>query len=144
MAYDLEEQEQLASLKAWWKDHGTKVLAIVAVYGVPETAAAAAPSLVPTLASTAAAALEALPELTGRQGRRVVPPTCGEAEAELAALTRLGGRLVATGEAEYPRLLAQVDAAPPRAPAAAEWRNGWQGRQGRRSLPRPGDRKSVV
>ena len=61
----------------------------------------------------AAAALEALPELTGRQGRRVVPPTCGEAEAELAALTRLGGRLVATGEAEYPRLLAQVDAAPP-------------------------------
>ncbi|MGT2477822.1 DNA-processing protein DprA [Methylobacterium oryzae CBMB20] len=61
----------------------------------------------------AAAALEALPDLTGRQGRRVVPPARGEAEAELAALTRLGGRLVATGEAEYPRLLTQADAAPP-------------------------------
>lgn len=61
----------------------------------------------------AAAALDALPELTGRQGRRIVPPTRAEAEAELAALTRLGGRLIATGEAEYPRLLTQVDAAPP-------------------------------
>jgi predicted negative regulator of RcsB-dependent stress response len=30
MAYDLEEQEQLASLKAWWQDNGTLVLAIVA------------------------------------------------------------------------------------------------------------------
>ena len=34
MAYDLEEQEQLASLKAWWKDHGTKVLAIVAAVAI--------------------------------------------------------------------------------------------------------------
>lgn len=25
MAYDLEEQEQLDTLKAWWKDHGNKV-----------------------------------------------------------------------------------------------------------------------
>ncbi|MGU3541611.1 DNA-processing protein DprA [Methylobacterium sp. A52T] len=61
----------------------------------------------------AAAALDALPELTGRQGRRIVPPTRAEAEAEIAALTRLDGRLIATGEAEYPRLLTQVDAAPP-------------------------------
>ena len=29
MAYDLEEQEQIATLKGWWKDNGTKVLAIV-------------------------------------------------------------------------------------------------------------------
>lgn len=29
MAYDLEEQEQLATLKAWWKDNGAKVVAIV-------------------------------------------------------------------------------------------------------------------
>jgi predicted negative regulator of RcsB-dependent stress response len=30
MAYDLEEQEQLASLKGWWKDNGTLVIASVA------------------------------------------------------------------------------------------------------------------
>ena len=29
--YDLEEQEQLAELKAWWKDNGNTVLAIVAL-----------------------------------------------------------------------------------------------------------------
>lgn len=31
MAYDLEEQEQLASLKAWWNDHGNLVLMVVIV-----------------------------------------------------------------------------------------------------------------
>ncbi|MBI3045802.1 MAG: tetratricopeptide repeat protein [Betaproteobacteria bacterium] len=30
MAYDLEEQEQIAVLKAWWKDHGNLVVAAVA------------------------------------------------------------------------------------------------------------------
>lgn len=29
MAYDLEEQEQLATLKAWWKDNGTLVVGAV-------------------------------------------------------------------------------------------------------------------
>jgi len=29
MAYDLEEQEQLAQLKAWWKDNGTSVLGLL-------------------------------------------------------------------------------------------------------------------
>ena len=29
MAYDLEEQEQLATLKAWWKDNGAKVVALL-------------------------------------------------------------------------------------------------------------------
>lgn len=29
MAYDLEEQEQLATLKAWWKDNGTKVIGLL-------------------------------------------------------------------------------------------------------------------
>jgi predicted negative regulator of RcsB-dependent stress response len=29
MAYDLEEQEQIATLKGWWKDNGTKVLSIL-------------------------------------------------------------------------------------------------------------------
>lgn len=31
MAYDLEEQEQLASFKGWWNDNGTKLLAMIAV-----------------------------------------------------------------------------------------------------------------
>ena len=29
MAYDLEEQEQIATLKAWWKDNGTLLLSLV-------------------------------------------------------------------------------------------------------------------
>lgn len=61
----------------------------------------------------AAAALDALPDLTRRQGRRIAPPTRQQAEDEVAALHRLGGRLIATGEAAYPRLLQQTDAAPP-------------------------------
>src|SRR5262245_32092012 len=31
MAYDLEEQEQLAQLKGWWKDNGTKLLTVVLI-----------------------------------------------------------------------------------------------------------------
>ena len=31
MAYDLEEQEQLATLKGWWKDNAAKLLTVVAV-----------------------------------------------------------------------------------------------------------------
>ena len=61
----------------------------------------------------AAAALDALPDLTRRQGRPVGPPTRAQAEDEVAALARLAGRLVATGEAGYPRLLQMTDAAPP-------------------------------
>jgi predicted negative regulator of RcsB-dependent stress response len=30
MAYDLEEQEQLASVKGWWHDNGTRLLTVVA------------------------------------------------------------------------------------------------------------------
>lgn len=38
MAYDLEEQEQLATLKGWWKDNGTQVLAIVAAAAIAASA----------------------------------------------------------------------------------------------------------
>jgi predicted negative regulator of RcsB-dependent stress response len=31
MAYDLEEQEQLASVKGWWHDNGTKLLTVVTI-----------------------------------------------------------------------------------------------------------------
>jgi len=34
MAYDLEEQEQLAALKGWWRDNGTKILFVVALVAV--------------------------------------------------------------------------------------------------------------
>jgi predicted negative regulator of RcsB-dependent stress response len=37
MAYDLEEQEQLATLKAWWKDNGTKVLALLLAAAIGAT-----------------------------------------------------------------------------------------------------------
>ncbi|MFG1371314.1 DNA-processing protein DprA [Xanthobacter oligotrophicus] len=63
----------------------------------------------------AAAALEALPTLARRGGRLLPPrvPDMAEAEAEVAALARLGARLVATGEADYPVALRQLDDAPP-------------------------------
>jgi predicted negative regulator of RcsB-dependent stress response len=34
MAYDLEEQEQLATVKGWWHDNGTWVLAVLAAISV--------------------------------------------------------------------------------------------------------------
>lgn len=34
MAYDLEEQEQLASLKAWWKDNSAAVLVVLAAAAI--------------------------------------------------------------------------------------------------------------
>jgi predicted negative regulator of RcsB-dependent stress response len=34
MAYDLEEQEQLAALKGWWKDNGTSVLVVLAAVAI--------------------------------------------------------------------------------------------------------------
>ncbi|KQP41220.1 DNA processing protein DprA [Methylobacterium sp. Leaf104] len=58
-------------------------------------------------------ALEALPGLTGRSGRRITPPSRAEAEGEIAAAGRLGARLVALGEADYPKLLQAADSAPP-------------------------------
>jgi DNA processing protein len=61
----------------------------------------------------AAAALDALPDLTRRQGRRIAPPSRAQAEDEIAALARLDGRLIASGEPDYPRLLQQTEAAPP-------------------------------
>ena len=61
----------------------------------------------------AAPALAALPDLSRRQGRRIEPPSRAQAEDEIAALGRLGGRLLATGEPDFPRLLQLADSAPP-------------------------------
>jgi len=34
MAYDLEEQEQIAQLKGWWKDNGSTVVAVIAAAAI--------------------------------------------------------------------------------------------------------------
>jgi DNA processing protein len=53
-------------------------------------------------------ALEALPRLSDKP-----PPTSAQAEDELASLDRLGARLIASCEPDYPPLLAELDAPPP-------------------------------
>ncbi|HYD98193.1 MAG TPA: DNA-processing protein DprA, partial [Alphaproteobacteria bacterium] len=64
---------------------------------------------------TAGRALEALPELARRGGRAKPLTLCpkGEAEREMAGAARLGARLLASCEPDYPALLAAVDDAPP-------------------------------
>lgn len=64
---------------------------------------------------SATAALEALPEIA-RRGGRARPLTIfpvSEAEREMEAAERLGARLVARGEPDYPPALAAIEDAPP-------------------------------
>ena len=62
---------------------------------------------------SAEAALEALPGINQRLGRFARIPTVAEAEDEIAGLDRLGGRLVGSGEPDYPPLLRFIAGAPP-------------------------------
>ncbi|KGM32202.1 DNA-processing protein DprA [Inquilinus limosus] len=64
---------------------------------------------------SAGAAIQALPELSRRGGRRaeLKPPSVAEARRELDALARIGGRLVAACEPDYPGILAMIEDAPP-------------------------------
>jgi len=64
---------------------------------------------------TATRAIEAMPDLARRGGRRAAISIAGkaEAEAELAAAARLGARYIASCEPEYPPALAASDAPPP-------------------------------
>ncbi len=64
---------------------------------------------------TARAALEALPDMARRGGRKrgLKPATVADAEREVAALTDLGGRMVALCEPDYPEPLAAIEDAPP-------------------------------
>ena len=64
---------------------------------------------------SAAAALDALPDLARRAGRDRLPriPTRSQAEDELAALAKLGGGVLCLCEDEYPAPLAAIDDAPP-------------------------------
>src|SRR5215469_13511510 len=64
---------------------------------------------------SAGAALEALPALAGRGGRRGPLALCSRtaAEAELARCAAAGVALIAWGEPDYPALLSAIDDAPP-------------------------------
>lgn len=64
---------------------------------------------------TARAALEALPRLAQRGGRKKpqTPPTRSEAEAEIEATERFGARLVCSCEPHFPKDLAALDPPPP-------------------------------
>ena len=62
---------------------------------------------------TATAALEALPELSRRGGRRIRVCPAGRAEAELNALAKLSGDLLVLGDPDYPEALAAIPDAPP-------------------------------
>jgi DNA processing protein len=63
---------------------------------------------------SAAAALEELPRLAQRGGGKTfVLPDEGDCGRELEALAKLGGRMIASCEPEYPRGLAALDAPPP-------------------------------
>jgi DNA processing protein len=63
---------------------------------------------------SAAAALDALPELARRGGRKgLAICSRAEAEREIAAVEKAGATLVAWGEPDYPAPLAAVEDAPP-------------------------------
>lgn len=61
------------------------------------------------------AALDALPALAARGGRRgrLKPAAKAKAEAEMAELDKLGGCFITFGDANYPPALAAVEDAPP-------------------------------
>ena len=64
---------------------------------------------------SAKAALDALPDLAKRGGRKgqIRPCTIARAEAEMAELAKLGASLLAWGDPDYPLELAAIEDAPP-------------------------------
>lgn len=62
---------------------------------------------------SAAASLDALPDLASRTGRKIRVANVAEAEREIAGLERLGARIVAIGEGDFPPWLREIDAPPP-------------------------------
>ncbi len=65
--------------------------------------------------ASAEAALDALPELARRGGRRkpVKVASAETVEAEMAAVEALGGEIAVLGDSRYPALLAAIEDAPP-------------------------------
>ncbi len=62
---------------------------------------------------SAAAALEGIPDLVKRSGRRIRLASSEEAEREIAGHAAIGARLVAISDPDYPQWLRAIDAAPP-------------------------------
>jgi DNA processing protein len=63
---------------------------------------------------SATSALQAVPDLARRGGGRApVLRSRGEAEREIASVEKLGARFIALGQGLYPRLLAELEDAPP-------------------------------
>ncbi len=62
---------------------------------------------------SAAAAIDAVPDLAARGGRRLRICPAEAAVAEIDGLESLGARLIGLGEADYPSWLAHIDSAPP-------------------------------
>src|SRR2546430_16197473 len=63
---------------------------------------------------TASAALDELPRLAGRGGNKnFILPDTSEATRELESFAKLGGRLIAACETDYPAGLAALEAPPP-------------------------------
>ena len=62
---------------------------------------------------TAGKALEALPELAKKGGRKLVPCSEKQAEAELKTLSRMGGQIICAFEESYPLALSAIEDAPP-------------------------------
>ncbi len=63
---------------------------------------------------SAQAALEALPQMAGRGGKRDFKlPSKSLVEDEIAAVAKLGGELIASCEPDYPESLAAIEDAPP-------------------------------
>lgn len=59
-------------------------------------------------------ALDGLPDMAGRAGKRNIRiPEAGAIEDELAQIDRLGAQLITLGEPAYPVSLTQIDDAPP-------------------------------
>lgn len=58
-------------------------------------------------------ALDELPNMVRRSGGNFVAAPLAKVDEELARADRIGARLLLLGDADYPTLLAQVDAAPP-------------------------------
>jgi DNA processing protein len=64
--------------------------------------------------SSAAAALDALPDLAARGGKgKFVVANASDIEREISTAVKVGARYVFLGDAAYPPLLAQLDNAPP-------------------------------
>ncbi|MGN6425106.1 MAG: DNA-processing protein DprA [Asticcacaulis sp.] len=62
---------------------------------------------------SATRALDELPNLIRRNGGSLTPPDPARVEAEMTRGEAVGARLIVVGDADYPALLAQADAAPP-------------------------------